>query len=41
MEETQKATSIPFITYSKQFQVNPEAIDFLSQFKGKLGVVSI
>ena len=40
MEET-KFGSIPFITFDKKFKVNPEAIEFLSQFTGKIGVMSI
>lgn len=42
MEETQpKFNSIPFITYDKRFEVNPEAIHYLNQFRDKLGVIAI
>jgi len=42
MEETKsEPASIPFITYKKRFEVSPEAIDFLSQFRENVGVIAI
>jgi hypothetical protein len=42
MEETgSQLNSIPFITFNKRFEVNPEAIHFLSQFREKIGVIAI
>lgn len=42
MEEKGKSlNSIPFIIYDKQFEVNPEAIHYLNQFREKMGVISI
>ena len=41
MEESTQFNSIPFITFDKKFEVNPEAVSFLSQFRSKLGVIAI
>jgi hypothetical protein len=41
MEESKEYGSIPFITFDKTYEVNPEAIRFLSQFKEKIGVIAI
>lgn len=42
MEEIKQSfKSIPFIIYDKQFEINPEAITFLNQFREKIGVISI
>ena len=42
-QQVVQTVAIPFIMYTIEngFQINPEATDFLSKLKGKLGVIAI
>lgn len=41
MEESKEIGSIPFIIFDKTYEVTPEAVEFLNQFKDKIGVIAI
>lgn len=43
-QTTVQSVAIPFIMYTVEtggFQINPEAVEFLSSIKGKLGVIAV